>query len=135
METLAVKAKNDCGTSTAKTLAVSIKAPAPTMTGTISGNTQVCSGSAQTYTIPAIANATDYIWTVPSGWTINSGSTTNSINVTAGSSGNISVIAKNSCGDSASSTNFAVQATNGSSSNSRHNYFQFSYYSKYLPSY
>ena len=37
----------------------SIKAPAPTMTGTISGNAQVCFGSSQTYTIPAIANATD----------------------------------------------------------------------------
>ncbi|RKS43448.1 putative secreted protein (Por secretion system target) [Gillisia mitskevichiae] len=107
-----VKAKNDCGTSAEATIAVSIKAPAPIMNGTISGPATVCSGSSGlTYTIPAIANAATYTWSLPTGWSGNS--TTNSITATAGTSGNISVKAINSCGESGPSTNFAVSATSG----------------------
>ena len=109
---ISVQAKNDCGTSAiAASIAVSIKAPAPVMSGTISGPASVCSGSSVTYTIPGIANADSYIWSLPGGW--SGTSTSNSITTTAGSSGNISVIAKNTCGDSAASINFAVTATSG----------------------
>ena len=109
---ITVKAKNDCGTSTAASFAVAVKAPAPVMTGIISGPASVCSGgSGLVYTIPAISNATSYTWTLPSGW--SGTSTTNSITATAGASGNISVVATNSCGDSSSSANFAVSATSG----------------------
>jgi len=111
---ISVQAKNDCGTGSSKSLAVTISKPAPVMTGTITGNSNVCSGNTGlTYTIPAVTDATSYTWTVPSGWTITAGATSNSITATAGASGNISVIAKNSCGDSSSSTNFAVQSTSG----------------------
>ncbi len=110
---ITVKAINDCGTSAvAATIAVSVKAPAPVMSGTISGPATVCSGSSGlVYTIPAIANADSYIWTLPNGSTVTT--QTGSISTTAGSSGNISVIAKNSCGDSSPSANFAVSATAG----------------------
>ncbi|WP_373056602.1 LamG-like jellyroll fold domain-containing protein [Zunongwangia sp. H14] len=111
---ISVRAKNDCGTSTARTLAVGVSKPAPVMSGTITGPVEVCTGTTNlTYSIPAITNATSYEWTVPNGWAITSGATSNSIRVTAGSSGNISVIARNSCGDSSPSQSFSVQATNG----------------------
>ncbi|WP_026837759.1 T9SS type A sorting domain-containing protein [Gillisia sp. JM1] len=112
---ITVKAKNDCGTSPAATIAVSVKAPAPVMSGIISGPATVCSGNTGlTYTIPAIANATSYQWSLPNGWNTPSlTTTTNSIIATAGSSGNITVVAINSCEDSSTSANFAVSATSG----------------------
>jgi len=79
---------------------------APSAAGTISGSTTVCEGqNSVTYTVPAIANATSYVWTLPSGATGTSG--TNSITVnygTAAVSGNITVKGNNSCGDGAIST-------------------------------
>lgn len=77
--------------------------------GTISGNTTVCQGSAQTYSVGLVAGATSYTWTVPSGWT--GSSTSNTITVSAGSaSGNVSVVANNICGSS-SASNLTVTAT------------------------
>jgi hypothetical protein len=74
---------------------------APAMPGAISGNNPVCAGSTHTYTISTVPLATSYTWTVPAGAVINSGQGSTSINVTFGStSGNISVYASNSCGDS-----------------------------------
>ena len=71
----------------------------PAQPGAISGTTAVCAGSTQTYSVAAVATATDYIWTLPSGW--SGTSTTNSITVTAGSAGgNITVAAHNACGAS-----------------------------------
>ena len=75
--------------------------PLPANAGTISGLTTVCQGqNSVTYTISAIANATSYIWTLPTGAT--GSSTTNSINVNYGASavsGNIKVKGHNTCGD------------------------------------
>ena len=73
-----------------------------TQPGAISGNAAVCSGAANTYTIPAVANAAGYTWTVPPGWVINSGQNTTSITATPGSAGNICVTANNLCGTSGS---------------------------------
>ncbi|MBL0105205.1 MAG: T9SS type A sorting domain-containing protein [Bacteroidetes bacterium] len=71
----------------------------PAQPGAISGTTAVCAGSTQTYSVAAVATATDYIWTLPSGW--SGTSTTNSITVTAGSAGGtITVAAHNACGAS-----------------------------------
>ncbi len=110
---ITVKAKNECGTSVAAAIAVSVKAPAPIMSGVISGNNTVChNATGLLYSIPAITNATSYVWSLPSGWSITSGLHTNSITVSAGTTdGSINVIAKNDCGDSAASANFAVTST------------------------
>ncbi len=71
----------------------------PEVPGTISGTNSICSGSTNTYSIAPVTGATSYSWTLPSGWTGTS--TTNSISATASvTSGNISVTAKNACGDS-----------------------------------
>jgi hypothetical protein len=100
--TISVKANNSCGSSTARTLAVSVGCTVPAQPGAISGNTTVTSGSSNTYSVTAVAGVT-YAWTLPSGW--SGSSTTNSITATAGSAGGtISVTANNSCGASVART-------------------------------
>ena len=73
-----------------------------TQPGAITGNPNVCTGVATTFSIPPVANAAGYTWTVPAGWTINSGQGTTSITATPGSTGNICVTASNLCGTSGS---------------------------------
>jgi hypothetical protein len=75
-----------------------ISAPA-----SISGSNSVCESSTNTYTAAAVAGATSYTWTLPSGW--SGMSTTNSINATASAtSGNITVTASNGCATSTPQT-------------------------------
>jgi len=96
---ISVTASNTCGTSAARTLAVTTSStpPAP---ASISGNTALCPGTSQTYTAAAVSGATSYTWALPSGFTGTS--TTNSITATAGATGGqLSVKANTSCGQSA----------------------------------
>ena len=92
---ISVTATNSCGNSTARTLAITTTA-AVAQPAAITGNTAVCPGTAQTYSVTAVNGAGSYTWTLPSGW---SGiSTTNSINTTSGNGcGSITVIANNTC--------------------------------------
>ena len=82
--------------------------PLPASAGSISGTSPVCQGApGVVFSVPAIVNATEYIWTVPVTATILSGQTTPSILVsfsTAAASGTISVKGHNSCGDGSSSS-------------------------------
>lgn len=65
----------------------------------ISGNSEACTNSENTYSIPALAGAT-YTWTVPSGWTINTGANSNIIQVTPGANGGEIIVRQvNSCTD------------------------------------
>ena len=76
---------------------------APLTAGAISGNTTVCGGISDTYSISPVPGATSYTWSLPPGWIGSSAST--SINVTPDSySGTISVAAVNSCGNGAISS-------------------------------
>jgi photosystem II stability/assembly factor-like uncharacterized protein len=97
---ITVKGNNACGDGGISTLAITVN-PLPSNAGNISGSTAVCQGQNNvTYTVPAILNATSYIWTLPMGATGTS--TTNSITVDFGTSavsGNITVKGNNSCGD------------------------------------
>ncbi|NJW51918.1 T9SS type A sorting domain-containing protein [Salinimicrobium oceani] len=113
---ITVKATNDCGTSATRTMAISIGKPAPVMSGSITGPTKVCAAATGlVYSLPAITNATEYNWTLPTGWTITSGVNTRSITVSAGSTSpsnnTISVAAKNACGTSTLKT-LTVTASN-----------------------
>ena len=76
--------------------------------GTISGKEEVCQGeTGVVYSIPPIANATSYIWTVPPGATIVSGATTNVITVDfsmSASSDTITAAGANICGTGLSSS-------------------------------
>ena len=106
---ITVRASNGCGSSAPQTLAVTVT-PLPVQPGVIAGNSPVCAGSSQTYTIAAVTGATSYTWTLPSGWT--GSSTTTSINVTVGSAGGtISVSSNNGCGSSSART-LAVAVNN-----------------------
>ncbi|NEW84575.1 MAG: hypothetical protein GZ094_19715, partial [Mariniphaga sp.] len=96
-----------CGPGPARSLTITATLPVPSITGTIAGKASQCPGvTGQVYTIAA-ANATSYLWTVPTGWTITGGATTSSITATAGvagQNGDITVTAVNSCGSSAVKT-------------------------------
>ncbi len=108
---ISVKGHNDCGDGVSSTLAITVS-NLPAGAGTISGSSTVCQGQISvTYSVPVIASATSYIWTLPTGTTETIGtSATNSISVnygTAAISGNISVRGHNDCGDGAAS-NLAI---------------------------
>ena len=78
----------------------------PGVIDSIIGNTSACLPSNLTYSIPVVNNATNYQWSIPANATIVSGQGTNSILINfsqAYTSGNICVIASNSCGSTASS--------------------------------
>jgi Zn-dependent metalloprotease/subtilisin-like proprotein convertase family protein len=75
-----------------------------TITGTKNG---VCPGVTKTYSIPVIANATNYNWVVPSNAAVISGQNTNTITVQFSSAftfGNVSVYGSNICLSTATAT-------------------------------
>jgi hypothetical protein len=105
---ISVAGTNSCGSgTTSANFPVTIN-PLPAAAGAISGVTSVCDGATGvTFSVPSIANATSYSWTVPGGVIIMSGATTNTItvNFTPGSAGGtISVNGVNSCGNGTSSS-------------------------------
>jgi len=84
----------------------------PNPAGTISGTATVCPGQTNVpYTVPAITNATTYIWSYSGlGATIINSSTrtptiTFAVNAT---SGNLTVLGVNACGNGTISANYAV---------------------------
>lgn len=107
--TISVVANNVCGSSGTATLAVTVNTAPPTP-GAVSGNVNVCQASSQTYSVTAVAGATSYAWTLPSGW--SGVSTTNSIStITNLTGGTVSVLAIGPCGiSSASSLTVTVTA-------------------------
>lgn len=81
------------------TLQITVNPLAP-QPGLISGNSPVCEGSTQVYSVDAIGEVT-FHWSFPTDWQIVSGGSTNAVTVTVGTqSGAISVYTSNSCGDS-----------------------------------
>jgi hypothetical protein len=97
---ISVQGQNICGDGVSSTLPVNVT-PLVEPAGAITGDSSVCIGqTAVTYSVPVIANALNYIWTLPAG--VSGSSTTNSITVDFGLSalsGLISVKGTNSCGD------------------------------------
>jgi hypothetical protein len=115
---ITVTATNSCGTSSAQTFAVTTNTaiPAAPAAPTSPQSTSICPVVVGLqYSVPVVANATNYIWTLPAGWIITAGSGTNAITVTASVSavtGSISVKANNACGSSVSSAILAVTVGN-----------------------
>ncbi|MCD6067063.1 MAG: hypothetical protein K0S33_1889 [Bacteroidetes bacterium] len=100
--TISVTAGNSCGNSTAQSVAVVVNT-IPASPAVIAGPSSICEGNSATWSVTAVPGATDYTWTLPGGW--SGTSTTNSITATGSTnSGNISVTANNSCGNSAAQT-------------------------------
>lgn len=116
---ISVKGRNACGDGTSSSLAITVNSSLPSAAGIISGTTNACQGQSVSYTVPAISNASSYIWTLPTGATGTS--TTNSITVSFGTSaisGMITVKGRNACGDGLASSltitvNSSVPATAG----------------------
>jgi len=104
---VSVYGTNSCGSGSSSSLPVTV-ASLPGAAGTITGNSAVCQGlTGVTYSVSAIANATNYVWSLPSGATITSGGGTSTITVTystGASSGSVSVYGTNSCGSGTSNS-------------------------------
>lgn len=97
-----VTATTSCGTSVPQTRAV-VFGSAPAAPGLIAGDSSICFNTTQTYSIAPVSGATSYTWSLPSGWTGTS--TTNTITITCNTtSGNITVVAVNGCGQSTMAT-------------------------------
>ena len=99
-----VYASDACTSSGTSCDAISFQVAAPVTPGSISGPGKVCPGDVATYSIAAVARATSYTWSVPTGMVISSGQGTNVLNVSVNGSyvgGTISVTASNVCGTSA----------------------------------
>ncbi len=102
---ITVKANGNCASSVAKTLFVSQAPPAP---GAITGPSIICGVATTTYSIAAIASATNYTWTLPAGITSTLGSSPITttllsipVSISGFTSGSITVKANNSCASSA----------------------------------
>jgi hypothetical protein len=110
--TMTVAGTNSCGNGPVSPAYAVTVDPKPAAAGTIIGPTSVCAGAAGvTYTVPPIANAVGYSWTLPAGATYTTGSTNNSILVTFGptpGSGVITVTGLNNCGQGATSPNLNI---------------------------
>lgn len=103
-----VTPSNGCGNGTARTLAVSVTA-SPSQPSAITGATNPCLGSSQTYSVTNVGGVT-YSWSFPAGWVQTGGGTTNSVTVTVGAgTGNISVTPSNgSCSGTAQTLGVTV---------------------------
>jgi hypothetical protein len=98
---VSVTAQNSCGNSAPNSVYV-LAETTPAPAGAITGSDTVCQGmGGYTYSIPPVAGATAYIWTIPTGATATSGQGTNSIQVSFGNtavSGDITAAGTNFCG-------------------------------------
>ncbi|MBL7915476.1 MAG: hypothetical protein JNL49_10570, partial [Bacteroidia bacterium] len=97
---ICVAAQLSCGyTGGARCMTVSTSVPT---LGAMTGPFAVCPGQTNlVYSIPAVAGAATYNWTIPNNVTVNSGLGTNSVNVSIGSGfniGNICVNVTSICG-------------------------------------
>ncbi len=102
-----------CGSTVTSAVSVTVTVSQPVgAVGAITGSASVCDGTlGVAYSVPAITNATGYIWSLPTGASIATGTNTNSITVdfaAGASSGNITVQGTNACGNGAISPNFTV---------------------------
>ena len=115
---VSVRAENLCGNSDYTDLEILIGIPFTP--DTISGNTYPeCSEEGVSYSTDSVPGATNYTWTVPANATIASGQGTPGIEVDyySPTSGNVSVRAENSCGNSPYAdlaVNVGVPSTPGS---------------------
>ncbi len=110
--TIQVTAVNGCGTSSARTKTVSVinSLASPGTITSSAGSGPYCAGQLYTLSITAVPGATTHVWTLPTGWSGSSNGT--SIQVYAGSSGQISVRGYVACATSPAATlNVTVNST------------------------
>lgn len=97
---LTVVGTNACGNGVAASAIITVN-PLPDAADTISGTWVVCQAeNAVSYSIPLVANASDYVWTLPNGATGTN--TTNNIVLdysASAVSGQLTVVPTNACGN------------------------------------
>lgn len=103
--TVSVTANNQCGSSNATTLSVTVLPASPPTPGAIAGTSPACPGT-EAYSITSVAGASGYAWSVSGGGSITTGQNTTGIDIdwTTAGTWTISVTATNQCGASAAST-------------------------------
>ncbi|MCB9232353.1 MAG: T9SS type A sorting domain-containing protein [Bacteroidia bacterium] len=95
-----VEATNGCGSSNLDTLVLTINT-IPAIPGPVSGPNSVCMNDTAVYMVPFTSGLT-YTWSAPTGATVNAGQGTNQATIIFGTTdGNVSVMASNTCGNSA----------------------------------
>jgi len=98
---ISVIAGNKCGNSNPTVMEVTLSGP-PSSPAIIQGPAKTCDGNTVSYTVDPVPGASSYFWTVPADALILSGQNTDSISVLWGpTAGNISILARNTCGESA----------------------------------
>lgn len=101
---VSVIAGNQCGNSNPSVLAVTITGP-PSQPAVIHGPALVCNAATVSFSVDPVVDANSYLWTVPVDATIINGQNTDSIFVLWGANaGDISIVALNNCGESATRT-------------------------------
>ena len=100
---------NGCGNGGVSNFPITVN-PLPAAAGIITGSAIVCQGDTNvSFSVPTIANATGYVWSLPIGATIVSGINTESITVdfsAIATSGILTVQGTNACGVGTISANF-----------------------------
>jgi hypothetical protein len=96
--TISVEAVNACGSGGATQLAVTTIVPPPVPT-VIAGNSSVCTGATEIYSIPSIG-ASNLVWNLPIGWTATDNG--DSIICNVGSGGLVTVDLTTVCGTTVS---------------------------------
>ena len=106
---VSVRAENACGNSSYTDKAVTVTA-IPSAPGTITGDVTFCeNATGVSYSISSVSGATGYNWTVPAGASVVGSGTSITVNFGI-TSGDVSVRAENTCGNS-SYTDKAVTVT------------------------
>jgi hypothetical protein len=109
---ITVTGNNTCGNGATSPVFPVVIDLMPAAAGTITGPDVVCAGTnGVNYSVPAIANATSYEWTVPAGALITSGATTSQIVVSFSATpgtGVVTVQGTSACGNGALSPVFTV---------------------------
>ena len=109
--TYTVTTTNSLGCFSSDQVIVSVNS-GPSAAGTITGPPVVQQGeTGVSYSVTPIADATGYVWTLPTGGTIVAGDNTNTITVNfsaSATSGNMSVYGTNTCGSGSVSPNLYI---------------------------
>jgi large repetitive protein len=110
--TLSVVAENNCGTSTAITLNITVNSSPDAPTGFVTAPATACQGATTVaYEVNAVSGATSYNWTYSgTGVTVTGSGNAVTLNFdNAATDGTLSVTAENSCGTStAATTNITI---------------------------
>ncbi len=94
-----VNAENQCGSSNDACSSIS-EGAIPSAPGSPTGNTTVCTGATESYSIPSVSGATTYNWVVNGGNILSGQGTTNISVIWTTGGGQVCVNAENQCGSS-----------------------------------